>query len=450
MRKRHLEFGCLPFLKVVSVAAVASLTTACSSDAARFSDTPFANPFQGRIDSAATNAVSKRISSSALVPSQALPGKTGQTLVGAAAKAVPSPVSGGVAGWSTSGGTPITVGTGDTIDAISNRYGVPVSALRAANGLNGGQPSVGQKLIIPSYSPGSAVAKVAANGPTYTPVAEKAPAAKVERKPRYESLTQAQPAKAPAAPKAERKPRYESLQTAAAAPKAKASDDEDDRPVAKKVAPKVVKAQPAKPVAATPKVAQKGDLTGSNKKVTKVSVKQAVDDDDDQPMPPKPKAPIKAPTKVATAPVPKVAAEKAETEAAKAPETTASTPENEFRWPARGRVISGYGSKGPSGSNDGINIAVPEGTPVKASEAGTVAYAGEEIKGYGKMVLIRHPNGYVSAYAHNGDLNVKRGDVVKRGQQIAKSGQSGNVTSPQLHFELRKGSDPVDPAKYLD
>ena len=112
-----------------------------------------------------------------------------------------------------------------------------------------------------------------------------------------------------------------------------------------------------------------------------------------------------------------------------------------------GRVISGFSGKG---GNEGINIAVPDGTPVKATEEGTVAYAGSELKGYGNLVLIRHPNGYVSAYAHNGELKVKRGDVVKRGQVVASSGQSGNVSSPQLHFELRKGSTPVDPTPYLN
>ena len=102
-----------------------------------------------------------------------------------------------------------------------------------------------------------------------------------------------------------------------------------------------------------------------------------------------------------------------------------------------------------SGGNDGINISVPEGTQVKAAESGVVAYAGSELKGYGNLVLIRHPNGFVTAYAHNGDITVKRGDQVTRGQTIAKSGQSGNVSSPQLHFELRKGSTPVDPTNYL-
>jgi murein DD-endopeptidase MepM/ murein hydrolase activator NlpD len=128
------------------------------------------------------------------------------------------------------------------------------------------------------------------------------------------------------------------------------------------------------------------------------------------------------------------------------PEETASLSASNFRWPARGRVIAGFGA---NGGNEGINIAVPEGTPVKAAEAGTVTYAGSEVKGYGNLILIRHDNGFVSAYAHNASLNVKRGEQVKRGQVIATSGQTGNVTSPQLHFELRKGASPVDPMKHL-
>ena len=120
-----------------------------------------------------------------------------------------------------------------------------------------------------------------------------------------------------------------------------------------------------------------------------------------------------------------------------------------FRWPVRGRLIAGFGSKPDGTQNDGINLAVPEGTPIKAADDGVVAYAGNELKGYGNLVLISHANGFVSAYAHASELMVKRGDTVKRGQVIAHAGQTGNVTSPQLHFEIRKGSTPVDPAQYL-
>ena len=120
-----------------------------------------------------------------------------------------------------------------------------------------------------------------------------------------------------------------------------------------------------------------------------------------------------------------------------------------FRWPVRGRVIAGFGPKPNGLQNDGINLAVPEGTPVKAADDGIVAYAGNELKGYGNLVLVRHSNGFVTAYAHASEIMVKRGDQVRRGQVIAKSGQTGNVSSPQLHFEIRKGSTPVDPTQYL-
>ena len=151
------------------------------------------------------------------------------------------------------------------------------------------------------------------------------------------------------------------------------------------------------------------------------------------------------PTTTASVPA---AAPAAAPSAAPAPAVTADAGGGpEFRWPARGRIIQGF--KGGSGGNDGINIAVPEGTAVKAAEGGVVAYAGNELKGYGNLVLIRHPNGYVTAYANNGEIDVKRGETVKRGQMIAKSGQSGNVSSPQLHFEVRKGSTPIDPTGFL-
>jgi murein DD-endopeptidase MepM/ murein hydrolase activator NlpD len=120
-----------------------------------------------------------------------------------------------------------------------------------------------------------------------------------------------------------------------------------------------------------------------------------------------------------------------------------------FRWPVRGRIISGFGRKPNGERNDGINLAVPEGTAVKAAEDGTVIYAGSELKSYGNLVLVRHNGGWVSAYAHNSSLKVKRGDEVRRGQVIAASGMSGGVTTPQVHFELRKDAAPVDPLKHL-
>src|SRR5262249_42957178 len=120
-----------------------------------------------------------------------------------------------------------------------------------------------------------------------------------------------------------------------------------------------------------------------------------------------------------------------------------------FRWPVKGRVVAGFGPKTNGQQNDGINLAAPEGTPIKAAEDAVVAYAGNELKGHGNLVLVRHPNGYVAAYAHAKELLVKRGDTIKRGQTIANSGQTGNVDAPQLHFEIRKGPAPVDPLPML-
>ncbi|MFG1454222.1 M23 family metallopeptidase [Xanthobacter sp. V2C-8] len=130
-----------------------------------------------------------------------------------------------------------------------------------------------------------------------------------------------------------------------------------------------------------------------------------------------------------------------------APRAAGSGPQ--FRAPVRGRVVSSFGPKPGGARNDGVNFAVPEGTSVRAAEDGVVAYAGNELKGYGNLVLIKHADGYVTAYAHASELDVKRGDTVRRGQIIAKAGQSGSVQSPQLHFEIRKGSTAVDPARYV-
>lgn len=120
-----------------------------------------------------------------------------------------------------------------------------------------------------------------------------------------------------------------------------------------------------------------------------------------------------------------------------------------FREPVSGAVISKFGPKEDGSFNDGVNFSVPKGTPVKAAENGVVAYAGDELTGFGNLVLIRHADGFVTAYANNDELMVKRCDVVKRGQTIGKAGATGNATKPQLHFELRKDSKPVDPEQYF-
>lgn len=120
-----------------------------------------------------------------------------------------------------------------------------------------------------------------------------------------------------------------------------------------------------------------------------------------------------------------------------------------FMWPVSGPIISDFGPKAEGQHNDGVNIAVPEGTPVRAADAGVVIYSGNEVPGYGNLVLIRHENGYVTAYAHNSRLNVSQGHVVDRGEIIALSGRTGRVTEPQVHFEVRRNSEAVNPAQFL-
>jgi len=147
-------------------------------------------------------------------------------------------------------------------------------------------------------------------------------------------------------------------------------------------------------------------------------------------------APISTPTQTASLPVAPLPAPPAQSG-------------HGFIWPLKGEVILEYGTTGHGQHNDGINIAAPRGTAVMAAESGVVAYAGNELRGFGNLLLIKHEGGWMTAYAHNDALLVKRGDVVKRGQKIAKVGDSGGVSQTQLHFEVRQGTRAVDPATVL-
>ena len=127
----------------------------------------------------------------------------------------------------------------------------------------------------------------------------------------------------------------------------------------------------------------------------------------------------------------------------------ASNRKTKFMWPVNGTVISGFGNLGKGRKNDGINIKAPLGTTVKAADGGTVAYAGNELKGFGNLILIKHTDGWITAYAHNDRLLVKKGQKVVRGEKIATVGSTGSVTVPQLHFEVRAGKKAVNPRGYL-
>jgi murein DD-endopeptidase MepM/ murein hydrolase activator NlpD len=181
-----------------------------------------------------------------------------------------------------------------------------------------------------------------------------------------------------------------------------------------------------------------------------------------QPVAP-PQTPVPAPLPpVVSAPLTPASPPSSATEAippgASAPESPApgaATPapsrsgDGAFSWPVKGRVLAAFGSKGDGTHNDGINIAAPKGAAVQAADAGVVAYTGNELRGYGNLILVKHPNGWISAYAHCDQILVKRGEKVTRGQVIARVGATGNVGEPQLHFELRRGNRPVDPGELL-
>ena len=161
------------------------------------------------------------------------------------------------------------------------------------------------------------------------------------------------------------------------------------------------------------------------------------------------RVPSAAPSATASAAAPPVSVSTAP-ETAKADPAPAALPHGaHFSWPLNGRVLTSYWAATGGGHNDGINIAAPRGTPIAATEGGTVAYAGNELRGYGNLVLIKHAEGWISAYAHCDELLVKKGDQVYRGKAIAKVGATGNVSEPQLHFELRRGNRPVDPRQFL-
>jgi murein DD-endopeptidase MepM/ murein hydrolase activator NlpD len=312
-------------------------------------------------------------------------------------------------------GTTIIVGTSDTLETLSRRYNVSSAAILQANGYKGPRAlSPGQQLIIPRQT--AAVAAPAAPAPAVT-----APASKVVA--------------APAAPAVHVVNRGDTLLSIARrshVPVAQLAKANGLDASAKLKLGQKVTVPGSKTAAAAPLAQPAAVAAGSVAPATKLAAVTGV--------PPQSARLAQATTKVEETPA-------AETPA-KANEATGALPT--FRWPVRGKVITSYGAKTNGKSNDGINLAVPEGTPVKAAEDGVVAYSGNELKGYGNLVLVRHSNGYVTAYAHASELLVKRGETIKRGQIIAKSGQSGEVGSPQLHFEIRKGSSPVDPLQFLN
>jgi murein DD-endopeptidase MepM/ murein hydrolase activator NlpD len=408
--------------QAVVLAVIAVGIAGCSAEVTRFDDNPFASRAASHevTRSVATPAPSGRIEQSQLPPPGAIGPAASTGVVGGGTgmasyqpgTAAAADVTGSVqarrqqAGqWSWDGGTAVTVASGETIETIARRHGVPVSAIMQANGLTSFAIRPGQRLVIPRYNasasasapatpPGASTPAPTAGNPNVHIVAPGETLSKISR-------------------------RY------------------------RKSIPEIARVNNMEPHAQLrigDRIIIPGLRTASATSKSAIRLTQA------QPLatqppraPPSAKQPEQAQQMVITndAPAPTNAALK----------TTDAAPT--FRWPVKGRVIAGFGPKPNGQQNDGINLAVPEGTPIKAAEDGVVAYAGNELRGYGNLVLIRHANGYVTAYAHAKELQVRRGDPVKRGQVIATSGQTGNVDAPQLHFEVRKGPTPLDPMPLL-
>lgn len=342
-------------------------------------------------------------------------------------------------GWTAAGGTQIKARQGDTLASISRRYGVPIQAVASVNGLQSrSSVQAGQSLIIPTYVYSDR------NGSTSTTDGETR-AVQLPTVSRNENVvTGSIPNVSRAAPRPDRKPYAQPTfaQVTQSTP--------------------AIVATPVVPISALPKskpqgvsapivtasvpqtVASGGASVPSPKRQPDRIVSTNRSDDSIQVE----TTPIAAPDSSADAPVKTEAAPEKPIEVASI-QPQADEPVAKFRWPVRGRIISDFGAKPGGGRNEGVNLAVPEGTPVKAAGDGTVIYAGNELKGYGNLVLVRHDEGWVSAYAHNSVLNVKRGDTVRRGDPVALAGATGSVNQPQVHFELRQGNKPVDPLKYL-
>lgn len=307
-------------------------------------------------------------------------------------------------GWSTAGGTKVTVTSGDTLYSMSRRYGVPEKVLADLNGLDSATSlQAGQTIVIPTYS-ASGSRSASSSAPVRLPPANGEP-----------SVTGTVPKSAASLnstlPRPEPKP--ESVRVAAV-PASTVTDASVGTPSSKPEGARVYSAPTAR---------RASEPDSAPAEPSRVVTTKRIDPKNEE-----------KPEKVEVAAV----------------ANTARDPnEGRFRWPVRGRIISEFGSKPGGTRNDGINLAVPEGTEVKAADDGVVIYSGNELKGYGNLILVRHSEGWVSAYAHNSKLSVSRGDSVRRGDTIGYAGATGSVSQPQVHFELRKGNKPVDPMRYM-
>jgi murein DD-endopeptidase MepM/ murein hydrolase activator NlpD len=390
---------------------------------------------------------------SAAVPApSALPASRGDNVVTGTIKPLGSPQSASkslgptpaMSGWSTVNAPKVTLKAGETVSTMSKRYGVPEKEILKANG---GKVSPGQSIVIPTFGTAQNSAKTAAGDidlQNRAPDPAREPEQKLAVLPgRDKSL--GEPAKI--TPATGGKPLGGTYTVKAGDSLARIAR-ETGTPIDQLKSANGLTSGAVR-VGQTLKVAN-----GVADPVTTASVpQQAVD---------KPAAAPKstAPASVAAAPQAAPVAAKAASDSAsvsdveKKSDVAAAAPQStgigKYRWPVNGAVIAGYGQNVEGSRNDGIDISVPEGTPIKAAENGVVIYAGNGLKQLGNTVLVRHDDGKVTVYGHAGNINVTRGQKVTRGQTLAASGMSGDAKRPQVHFEVRKDATPVNPITFLE
>lgn len=391
------------------------------------------------------------ITTASVAPPLAPPVQSAPQALPAPLASTPPVQTGREAGWSAIGGTRVQIEPGETLYSVSRRYGIPVDVLQRVNGLSDANAvRAGQQIIIPVYS-------TASTGSVTTPQ-------QVGVDNTFTGSTPAALARSP--------------YTNAPAPMPRPSTLARSTRTAPVVQTAAAPAQAAMPTAGT-HVVSAGDTVYSIARRYDMPVQQLIAANaisnpnsirigqrlivasSGQSLPPvaSTPAPTQTPAQIVAArtytppqpaSTPEIVQQTATIQqvAARQDEIAEQTP-LQFRWPIRGRVLSGFGTMPNGVRNDGVNIAVPEGASIRAAEEGEVVYAGNELRGFGNLVLVQHRNGYVTAYAHNSRIDVRRGDRVRRGDIIARAGSTGDVDTPQLHFEIRRGTTPVDPAPYL-
>lgn len=363
------------------------------------------------------------------------------------------------AGWSAIGGTRVRVQPGETLFSMSRRYGIPVAVLQTTNNLpESATLREGQEVIIPVFSAAGSSVAAAPAAPQTLGVDSTLTGSVPTQRPAMLRVPAPTPRPASIASMSPQLPLPSVAPQLAAVPAAGThvvAQGETLYGIARRYQMPVGQLMSANNIADANSIRIGQRLVvgaGSGQALPPVASLSAIPQTGGQTSGQTPAQIVAARTYTPPQQATQVAAVEqtaAIREAAARNDAIAEQTPLQFRWPIRGRVLSTFGTSASGVRNDGVNIAVPEGASIRAAEDGEVVYAGNELRGFGNLVLIQHRGGYVTAYAHNSQITVRRGDRVSRGEIIARAGSTGDVDTPQLHFEIRRGTTPVDPGPYL-